>query len=175
MEHYLHAQSLFNEHDSLLPEPEYTSDIINLNLNHVNKSTPNSSNTHHNKYETRKQQFGMPCYKSLEEPLKIKDISNAPCYALFSEDSESESQDAALIHRRKDAIVLAGHKYGSQDFEKELTGIKAVIAESYEVAHRRNLVNNGVLPLQFKDGETATSLGLNIDERLTIPMKSGQF
>ena len=41
-----------------------------------------------------------------------------------------------------------------------LLGVKAVIAESYERIHRSNLVNMGVLPLQFKGGESATTLGL---------------
>jgi aconitate hydratase len=41
-----------------------------------------------------------------------------------------------------------------------LLGIKAVIAESFERIHRSNLVNMGVLPLEFKAGETAVSLGL---------------
>ena len=42
-----------------------------------------------------------------------------------------------------------------------LLGVKAVIAESYERIHRSNLVGMGVLPLQFRDGEGAESLGLN--------------
>jgi aconitate hydratase len=41
-----------------------------------------------------------------------------------------------------------------------LLGVKTVIAESYERIHRSNLVNMGVLPLQFKPGESASSLGL---------------
>jgi len=41
-----------------------------------------------------------------------------------------------------------------------LLGVKAVIAESYERIHRSNLVNMGVLPLQFKPGENAASIGL---------------
>ena len=41
-----------------------------------------------------------------------------------------------------------------------LLGVKAVIAESFERIHRSNLVNMGVLPLEFKPGESAASLGL---------------
>ena len=41
-----------------------------------------------------------------------------------------------------------------------LLGVKAVIAESYERIHRSNLVNMGVLPLQFKDGQNAKTVGL---------------
>ena len=62
-------------------------------------------------------------------------------------------------------IVLAGKEYGSgssRDWAAKgprLLGIRAVIAESYERIHRSNLVGMGILPLQFKPGETAASLG----------------
>jgi aconitate hydratase len=46
--------------------------------------------------------------------------------------------------------------------------VKAVIAESFERIHRSNLVNMGVLPLQFKTGETATSLKLTGTEEFTV-------
>ena len=58
-------------------------------------------------------------------------------------------------------IVLAGKEYGSgssRDWAAKgplLLGIRAVIAESYERIHRSNLVGMGILPLQFKPGETA--------------------
>ena len=63
-------------------------------------------------------------------------------------------------------MVLAGKEYGSgssRDWAAKgtmLLGVKAVIAESYERIHRSNLVNMGVLPLQFKDGESAAAHGL---------------
>jgi len=63
-------------------------------------------------------------------------------------------------------FVLAGKEYGSgssRDWAAKgtmLLGVKAVIAESYERIHRSNLVNMGVLPLQFLEGESAMSLGL---------------
>ena len=63
-------------------------------------------------------------------------------------------------------FVLAGKEYGSgssRDWAAKgtmLLGVKAVIAESYERIHRSNLVNMGVLPLQFNDGESVASLGL---------------
>src|SRR5438045_9703657 len=63
-------------------------------------------------------------------------------------------------------VVLAGKDYGSgssRDWVAKgtyLLGVKAVIAESFERIHRSNLVNMGVLPLQFKAGETAASLKL---------------
>ncbi len=64
------------------------------------------------------------------------------------------------------AIALAGKEYGtgsSRDWAAKgtnLLGIKAVIAESFERIHRSNLVGMGVLPLQFKDGESVDALGL---------------
>ena len=63
-------------------------------------------------------------------------------------------------------IVVAGKEYGSgssRDWAAKgtlLLGVKAVIAESFERIHRSNLVNMGVLPLQFKAGQSAGSLGL---------------
>jgi aconitate hydratase len=62
--------------------------------------------------------------------------------------------------------VIAGKEYGSgssRDWAAKgtlLLGVKAVIAESFERIHRSNLVNMGVLPLQFADGQNAGSLGL---------------
>jgi aconitate hydratase len=63
-------------------------------------------------------------------------------------------------------VVIAGKEYGSgssRDWAAKgtmLLGVKAVIAESYERIHRSNLVNMGVLPLQFKTGENAATLGI---------------
>src|SRR5690606_30146202 len=71
-------------------------------------------------------------------------------------------------------IVLAGKDYGmgsSRDWAAKgtyLLGVGAVIAESYERIHRSNLVGMGVLPLQFKQGESATSLGLDGTETFDI-------
>jgi aconitate hydratase len=63
-------------------------------------------------------------------------------------------------------LVLAGKEYGSgssRDWAAKgtlLLGVKAVVAESFERIHRSNLVNMGVLPLQYRPSESATSLGL---------------
>ncbi|GAB4547787.1 MAG: aconitate hydratase AcnA [Anaerolineae bacterium] len=71
-------------------------------------------------------------------------------------------------------LVLAGKEYGtgsSRDWAAKgtfLLGIKAVLAESYERIHRSNLVGMGVLPLQFKEGQSAGSLGLTGQETYTI-------
>jgi aconitate hydratase len=71
-------------------------------------------------------------------------------------------------------IVLAGKEYGSgssRDWAAKgprLLGVRAVIAESYERIHRSNLVGMGILPLQFRSGETAATLGLNGREAFAI-------
>ncbi|TVR70374.1 MAG: aconitate hydratase AcnA [Sphaerobacteraceae bacterium] len=72
-------------------------------------------------------------------------------------------------------IILAGKEYGSgssRDWAAKgtlLLGVKAVIAESYERIHRSNLIGMGVLPLQFADGATPESLGLDGTETYDIP------
>jgi aconitate hydratase len=72
-------------------------------------------------------------------------------------------------------IILAGKEYGSgssRDWAAKgpkLLGIRAVIAESYERIHRSNLVGMGILPLQFKEGENADSLGLTGEEVYDFP------
>ncbi|NBW93930.1 MAG: aconitate hydratase AcnA, partial [Bacteroidetes bacterium] len=71
-------------------------------------------------------------------------------------------------------VVLAGKDYGmgsSRDWAAKgtlLLGVKAVIAESYERIHRSNLIGMGVLPLQFKAGDTPDSLGLDGTESFSI-------
>jgi aconitate hydratase A / 2-methylisocitrate dehydratase len=80
--------------------------------------------------------------------------------------------DAAMKYKKENVplIVIAGKEYGtgsSRDWAAKgtlLLGVKAVIAESFERIHRSNLVGMGVLPLQFRDGESAQSLGLKGDE-----------
>ncbi len=71
-------------------------------------------------------------------------------------------------------VVIAGKEYGSgssRDWAAKgtmLLGVKAVIAESYERIHRSNLVNMGVLPLQFKDGQNASTVGLTGRETFSV-------
>lgn len=73
-----------------------------------------------------------------------------------------------------DAIVVAGRMYGSgssRDWAAKgplLLGVRAVIAESFERIHRSNLVQMGVLPLQFTEGISARSLGLTGRERYDV-------
>jgi aconitate hydratase len=71
-------------------------------------------------------------------------------------------------------IVLAGKEYGagsSRDWAAKgprLLGVRAVIAQSYERIHRSNLVGMGILPLQFRPGETPDTLGLSGRERYDL-------
>ena len=71
-------------------------------------------------------------------------------------------------------VIVAGKEYGSgssRDWAAKgtaLLGVRAVIAESYERIHRSNLIGMGVLPLQFMEGVTADTLGIEGDEVFTI-------
>ncbi len=84
--------------------------------------------------------------------------------------------DASLKYKEVGTplLVIAGKEYGtgsSRDWAAKgtmLLGAKAVLAESFERIHRSNLVGMGVLPLQFKDGETPQTLGLTGQESYTI-------
>jgi len=84
--------------------------------------------------------------------------------------------EAAMEYRAEGTplVVLAGKEYGSgssRDWAAKgprLLGVRAVIAESYERIHRSNLVGMGVLPLQYKEGEDAASLGLTGHEAFDI-------
>ncbi len=90
--------------------------------------------------------------------------------------------DAAEKYRENGTplVVLAGKEYGtgsSRDWAAKgtnLLGIRAVIAESFERIHRSNLVGFGVLPLQFRNGESAESLGLTGHESFTFSTLEGQ-
>jgi aconitate hydratase len=91
--------------------------------------------------------------------------------------------DAAERYRAEGVplIVIAGKEYGSgssRDWAAKgtlLLGVRAVLAESYERIHRSNLVGMGVLPLQFKPGQNAESLGLTGRETFGIAGLSGEL
>jgi aconitate hydratase len=91
---------------------------------------------------------GWTIHPSSKEPMTIYDAS-----------MKYQSENVSLI-------ILAGKEYGSgssRDWAAKgprLLGIKAVIAESFERIHRSNLIGMGILPLQFKEGDNAQSLGL---------------
>jgi len=84
--------------------------------------------------------------------------------------------DAAMKYKQDNVplVIFAGKEYGtgsSRDWAAKgtfLLGVKAVIAESFERIHRGNLVGMGVLPLVFKDGQNAETLGLTGRETVDI-------
>jgi aconitate hydratase len=90
--------------------------------------------------------------------------------------AQSTIYDASVAYQAAGIplVILAGKEYGSgssRDWAAKgtaLLGVRAVIAESFERIHRSNLIGMGVLPLQFKDGENAQSLGLKGDETFAI-------
>jgi len=91
--------------------------------------------------------------------------------------------DAAMKYAEQGTplVVIGGKEYGSgssRDWAAKgtrLLGVKAVIVESFERIHRSNLVGMGVLPLQFKDGETRQSLGLDGSEVYDIEGIAGNL
>jgi aconitate hydratase len=91
--------------------------------------------------------------------------------------------DAAMKYAQANTplVILAGHEYGSgssRDWAAKgtrLLGVKAVAAASFERIHRSNLVGMGVLPLQFAEGTTAQSLGLDGSEIFSITGLSDQI
>jgi aconitate hydratase len=84
--------------------------------------------------------------------------------------------EAAMAYKQEGMplIVLAGQEYGtgsSRDWAAKgtaLLGVKAVVAQSFERIHRSNLVGMGVLPLQFEEGVSAQTLGLDGTERFDV-------
>jgi aconitate hydratase len=90
--------------------------------------------------------------------------------------AEMSIYDAAMAYEAEGVplVVFAGAEYGSgssRDWAAKgpaLLGVRAVVAVSFERIHRSNLVGMGILPLQFADGETLTSLGLTGEETIDI-------
>ncbi|CAD8129664.1 unnamed protein product [Paramecium sonneborni] len=91
--------------------------------------------------------------------------------------------DAADKHMREgnQSIVLAGQEYdsgSSRDWATKgpyLQGVKCVIAQSFERIHRSNLVEMGILPLEFLQGESADTLGLTGKEQFTINVNTSNL
>ena len=94
----------------------------------------------------------------------------------LNEGEQATIYDASIAYQSAGVplVILAGKEYGSgssRDWAAKgtaLLGVRAVIAESFERIHRSNLIGMGVLPLQFKDGQTAQSLGLTGTETFAI-------
>ncbi|MFN2098918.1 aconitate hydratase AcnA [Altererythrobacter sp. MF3-039] len=94
--------------------------------------------------------------------------------------------DAAMKHKEDGTplVVIGGKEYGtgsSRDWAAKgtiLLGVRAVLVESYERIHRSNLIGMGVLPLQFKEGDSRKTLGLGADDTFSIKgladLKPGQ-
>jgi aconitate hydratase len=94
----------------------------------------------------------------------------------FPDREQVSIYDAAMRYAEEgvELVVLAGKEYGSgssRDWAAKgtkLLGVRAVIAQSFERIHRSNLVGMGVLPLQFPEGESASSLGVCGEEVFSI-------
>lgn len=77
--------------------------------------------------------------------------------------------------------MIGGKEYGtgsSRDWAAKgpyLQGIKVVVAESYERIHRSNLIGMGILPLEFKEGESADKFGLTGKEKYSIDLQGGNL
>ncbi len=89
--------------------------------------------------------------------------------------------EASEVYRAKNTplVIFGGDDYGmgsSRDWAAkgvQLLGVKAVIVKSFERIHRANLIGMGVLPLQFKQGESVTSLNINGTETFAIEGMNG--
>ncbi len=113
--------------------------------------------------------------KNLMLPLNIDGSRVEGGYTLYKGE-QMAIYEAAMKHIADGTptVIFAGEEYGtgsSRDWAAkgtQLLGVKAVIAKSYERIHRSNLVGMGVLPLQFKGGDTLVSLNLGGDETFDL-------
>lgn len=112
--------------------------------------------------------------------VRIKNTMVTPTeggYTKHQPDGEETTiYDAAMQYKGEGTplVIFAGKEYGtgsSRDWAAKgtaLMGVKAVVTESFERIHRSNLVGMGVLPLQFKDGQSAQSLGIDGSETFDL-------
>ncbi|MBP6003128.1 MAG: aconitate hydratase AcnA [Pyrinomonadaceae bacterium] len=120
--------------------------------------------------------------------VRIKNTMVSPKEGGFTthqpDGAEMTIYDAAMQYdiEATPLMIFAGKEYGtgsSRDWAAKgtaLMGVKAVVVESFERIHRSNLVGMGVLPLQFKDGQSAASLGLNGTEQFDlVGLESGEI
>lgn len=109
--------------------------------------------------------------------------NNGPTTVHVPTGEEKSIFDVAMLYMKQNqpSIILAGKEYGSgssRDWAAKgpfLLGVKAVIARSFERIHRSNLIGMGVIPLEFKEGDSADSLGLNGSEQFSIELKQGNL
>lgn len=114
---------------------------------------------------------------------KLMDGKVGPQTVHIPSNTVMDIYDAATQYMKdhNDLILIAGQEYGSgssRDWAAKgpyLQGVKAVIALSYERIHRSNLVGMGILPLEFKNGETPESLGLTGKEQFSINLAAGNL
>jgi aconitate hydratase len=153
-----------------------------LNSNHVEVADFNSFGSRRGNHEVMMR--GTFANIRLRNRLKSDPPLPEGGVTLYLADGSHEQTsiyEAAMryIEQGVPLVILAGKEYGSgssRDWAAKgtrLLGVRAVIAESFERIHRSNLVGMGVLPLQFKDGESAESLGLTGHERFSIAGISG--
>ncbi|MEM9621332.1 MAG: aconitate hydratase AcnA [Pseudomonadota bacterium] len=96
-------------------------------------------------------------------------------------DEQLSIYDAAMRYEGEGTplVVIGGKEYGtgsSRDWAAKgtrLLGVKAVLVESFERIHRSNLIGMGVLPLQFREGDSRTTLGLTGDEIIDVQLPDG--
>jgi len=108
--------------------------------------------------------------------LLLTDVSGGYTRNFLNSGEQSSIYDASVAYQAAGIplVILAGKEYGSgssRDWAAKgtaLLGVRAVIAQSFERIHRSNLIGMGVLPLQFKEGESAQSLGLTGEENFDI-------
>jgi aconitate hydratase len=123
--------------------------------------------------------FGGTTSQPVDQKEHRQDLRLVEPTARRDADATSEMMpifDAAMKYAEKKIplVIFAGHEYGtgsSRDWAAKgtkLLGVRAVIAASFERIHRSNLVGMGVLPLQFADGTSAQSLGLDGSEIFSI-------
>ena len=112
--------------------------------------------------------------------VRIKNLMVAPkeggftCF--YPDECDMTIYDAAMKYKEQDTplLIFAGQEYGtgsSRDWAAKgtaLMGVKAVITQSFERIHRSNLIGMGVLPLQFKEGESAQSYNLDGTETFDL-------
>ncbi len=145
-----------------------------LNANHVEASDFNSYGSRRGNHEVMMR--GTFANIRLRNLLAPGTEGGVTLYLNGSSGEQMSIYDAAMryIDAGTPLVVLAGKEYGSgssRDWAAKgtrLLGVRAVIAESFERIHRSNLVGMGVLPLQFKDGDSVQSLGLTGHEHFTI-------
>ncbi len=104
----------------------------------------------------------------------LRDVEGG--YSIGPDGEQMTMYDAAMAYRKAgvELVVFGGREYGtgsSRDWAAKgtlLLGVRAVITQSFERIHRSNLIGMGVLPLQFRDGQSWKSLGIRGDEVIDI-------